>query len=149
MEPSADRPAGDPEPGPDPDRVGAPSQRLAPLRAAAGLVAVEGLLSVMFGAVDAFGSHRGDRIAGLTGALFFVLYGAGLLACAWGMRTLRPWSRSPAVLAQLILLGLAWNVRHSAAPLAVGLAVVAVLALAGIFHPRSVDALNREQHRRV
>ena len=47
------------------------------------------------------------------------------------------------VLAQLIQLGLAWSFRGDPTTLvAVGLAVVAVLVLAGIFHPASLEALS-------
>lgn len=118
-----------------------------PLRAAAGLVLVEGLCTVMFGVVEG-ASTDSDRLAlGLTSAVFFVAYGIALGGCAWGMWRLRPWSRSPAVLAQLIFLGLAWNVRSSAWPLALLAAVVAAMVLAGVLHPRSMEALNREEHR--
>ncbi|MGH3414287.1 MAG: hypothetical protein ACRDPH_14530 [Marmoricola sp.] len=118
-----------------------------PLIAAAGLTVVEGLLTIGFGISEAvsLSSHR--LVMGLTTAVFFLLYGAGLLVCAWAMRNLRPWSRSPVLLAQLIFLGLAWNLRHGALPAAIAAAVLAVLVLAGVFHPRSLDALNREEHR--
>jgi hypothetical protein len=117
-----------------------------PLRAAAGLVLVEGLCMVLFGVAEAF-STNADRLSlGVTTALFFVAYGVGLGGCAWGMYRLRPWSRSPTVLAQLIFLGLAWNLRDSILAVAIFAAVVAVLVLAGVLHPRSMEALNREEH---
>lgn len=115
----------------------------APLRAAAGLVLVEGLCTVMFAIVEAASTNT-DRLAlGITTAVFFVAYGVGLGACAWGLGRLRPWSRSPTVLAQLIFLGLAWNLRASAWPVALGAAIVAGVVLAGVLHPRSMEALNR------
>jgi hypothetical protein len=118
-----------------------------PLRAAAALVLVEGIFTLLFGVAEAFSSNA-DRLAlGITTALFFIVYGVALGGCAWGMSRMRPWSRSPAVLAQLIFLGLAWNLRSSSAwPLAVFGAVVAVMVLAGVLHPQSIDALNREEH---
>ena len=84
-----------------------------------------------------------DRLAmGMTTALFFLAYGGGLLRCAWGLNTIRPWARGPVLLAQLIWLGLAWNFRERATlPVAIGLAVTAALVLAGLLHPRSIDAL--------
>jgi hypothetical protein len=53
------------------------------------------------------------------------------------------------LLTQLIGLGLAWNFRgHDTLPVAVGLVVVAVVVLAGLLHPRSIDALERAADRR-
>ena len=47
-------------------------------------------------------------------------------------------------LAQLLSLGLAWNLRSGAyVVVGVVLAVTAVVALAGVLHPRSIDALER------
>lgn len=149
---------GDDDREPDPRREAGPegapparpsaAERLAPMRAAAGLVFVEGLLSALFGIVEMVSHHPGGVLIGITGGLFFLAYGAGLGACAWGMHTLRPWSRSPVLLSQLLLIGLAWNVRTTSPAIAAGALVVAVIVLAGVLHPRSVDALNREEHRR-
>lgn len=136
----------------DPEGPGQPplarAQRLAPLRTAAALVVVEGLLSIIFGVIEIASSHPDGAMVGVTGGLFFIAYGAALGACAWGMHTLRPWSRSPVLLSQLILIGLAWNVRTSSPAIASAALVVAVIVLAGVLHPRSIDALNREEHRR-
>jgi hypothetical protein len=126
----------------------APGEPPAPLKAAAGLVLVEGICAVLFGVVEAF-STDADRVAlGVTSALFFVAYGGALGWCAWGLWRMRSWSRSPAVLAQLIFLGLAWNLRSgSAKPVAVFGAIVAVVVLAGVLHPRSIDALTHHDRR--
>ena len=52
------------------------------------------------------------------------------------------------LLAQLIWLGLAWNFRSGETmPIAIGLVVVAVIVLAGLLHPRSIDALERAAQR--
>ena len=65
-----------------------------------------------------------------------------LLVCAWGLHTVRPWARGPVLLSQLILLGLAWNFKDGATlPIAIVLAVAAAIVLAGLLHPRSIDAL--------
>lgn len=153
-----DVPPGPPEPPGDAGRGGPPgetppvarpaSERLAPLRAAAGLVLVEGLLCALFGVVEMVSHHPGGVLIGLTGGLFFLAYGVGLGACAWGMHTLRPWSRGPVLLSQLLLVGLAWSVRTASPAIGAAALVVAVVVLAGVLHPRSIDALNREQHRR-
>jgi hypothetical protein len=115
------------------------------LRAAAGLVLVEGLLTVGFGITEAANSSIHRLVLGVTTVVFFVLYGVGLMWCAWGMNHLRSWARGPVLLSQLLLLGLAWSVHRVALPLSIGSAVVAGLVLAGMLHPASIDALNREE----
>jgi hypothetical protein len=120
----------------------------APLATAAGLTFVQGLLTVLFGLTEAVNLDSDRLVMGLSTGLFFLAYGAGLMACAWGMNTLRPWSRGPVLLAQLIWLGLAWNFRTgSTMPAAIGLVVFAALVLAGLLHPRSIDALERAADR--
>ena len=115
-----------------------------PLVAAAGITLVQGLLTVLFG-ISELVSLDADRLAmGISTAMFFVVYGAALLACSWGLRWLHGWARGPVLLSQLIWLGLAWNFRDGRTlPIAIALAILAAVALAGVLHPRSVDALER------
>jgi uncharacterized membrane protein (DUF2068 family) len=114
------------------------------LAAAAGLVFIEGLLTVLFGITEVFSLDSDRLLMGLTTTGFFLAYGAGLLACAWGLHTVRSWARGPVLLSQLIWLGLAWNFKDgSTLPVAIALAVVAAIVLAGLLHPRSLDALER------
>jgi hypothetical protein len=136
------------EDGPEPDRSarsahpshGAPAS----LVGAACLTFVEGLLTVAFGVTEALSLDSDRLVMGVSTCVFFLAYGAGLVACAWGMNRVRPWSRGPVLLAQLIRLGLAWNFRAGdTRPLAIGLALMAVAVLAGLLHPRSIDALER------
>jgi hypothetical protein len=127
-----------------PDRTGPP----APLVVAASLVAVEGVLLLFLGVLE-LRSLTADRASmAVTVALFFLLYGVGLLLCARAVTRGQSWARSPIVLAQLIQLGVAWNYRDGATTgLAVGLAVVAVVVVAGLLHPASVEALaERPEH---
>ena len=82
---------------------------------------------------------------GITTTMFFVVYGVGLGYCALRLRRRESWPRAPIVLAQLIQLGLAWSFRGGATTVAsVALALVALLALAGIFHPASLRALEHD-----
>ena len=115
----------------------------APLLAAASVVAVEGVLLIGY-AIVLLPAVTSRRLAmGLTTPVFFIVYGAGLVACAWTLTRGRSWARAPVVLAQLIQLGVAWSFRGGASTVAaVGLAVLAVLVLAGLFHPASIEALS-------
>jgi hypothetical protein len=137
-----------PEPDPTTRSPYSPHGTPAPLAVAAGVTLVEGLLTVIFGASEAV-SLNSDRLTmGVTTGLFFLAYGVGLLVCAWGMKTVRAWSRGPVLLAQLIWLGLAWNFRTgSTLPVAIALVVLAVIVLAGLLNPRSIDALERAADR--
>ena len=91
-------------------------------------------------------SLSSDRLTmGVTTTAFFVAYGIGLVGCGLLLARQVSWARGPAVLAQLIQLGLAWSFRAAPTTLvAVALAVVALVALAGIFHPASTHALTDE-----
>jgi len=113
-----------------------------PLQVAAAVVGIEALLLVGYGAVLVPAVSSARLAMGVTTPVFFALYGVGLAFCAWKLRALHSWARSPLVLAQLIQLGVAWSFRGGASTgVAVGLAVLSAVALAGIFHPASIDAL--------
>jgi len=119
----------------------------APLVVAASLVAVEGGLMLMFALME-MGSLASERLTmGVTTAVFFAVYGIGLLVCTWQVTRGNAWARSPIVLAQLIQLGVAWSFRGGETTwVAICLAVVAVIVLAGLLHPQSIDALHDEPH---
>jgi hypothetical protein len=105
---------------------------------------VEGLLTVMFGITELVSLDSDRLVMGLTTTAFFLVYGGVLLACAWGLHTVRSWARGPVLFSQLILLGLAWSFKGGdTLPVAIGLAVAAAIVLAGLLHPRSIDALER------
>jgi hypothetical protein len=115
---------------------------------AASLVAVEGGLLLLLAVLE-LRSLSADRASmAVTVTVFFVLYGVGLLLCARAVSRGRSWARSPIVLAQLIQLGVAWNYRGGATTgLAIGLAVVAAIVVAGLLHPASVEALAERPER--
>ena len=113
-----------------------------PLVVAASLAAVEGLAVGVLGLVELVNLSSGRITMGVTTTVFFVGYAAALLFCAWQVNRGTPWARSPLVLAQLIQLGLAWNFRDAPA-IAIGLGVVALVVLVGLFHPASMRALDR------
>ena len=118
------------------------SGRPAPLVVAASLVAVEGGLLLLLAVLELRSLASERATMAVTVTLFFAVYGAGLLLCARAVTLAQSWARSPIVLAQLIQLGVAWNYHGGATTgLAVALAVVAVVVIAGLLHPASVEAL--------
>lgn len=129
---------------PSPSRVpSGPHGAPAPLVVAASVAALEGVLLAGYGLV-LFTSVDKQRLAmGVTTPLFFLLYGAGLVYCAWSLSRLHSWARAPMVLAQLIQLGVAWSFRGGLTGVAVILTVAAAVVLLGVFHPASLDALSR------
>jgi len=114
-----------------------------PLLVAASLALVEGIVAVIFGIAE-LADISSKRVAmGVSTGGFFVLLGLGLGFCAWGLSRLHGWARGPALLAQLIGLGLAWNFRGDETwPITVALAVPSVVVLAGMLHPASMAALD-------
>lgn len=114
-----------------------------PLQVAAALAGVEAGALLLQG-ISLIPALEGQRLAmGLTSVLFFLAYGAGLAWCAIQLRRRRSWARSPVVFAQLIQLGVAssfWGGQTTY--VAVVLVVVALIVLAGVFHPQSLRALD-------
>ncbi|MCW2857539.1 MAG: hypothetical protein JWR52_3154 [Marmoricola sp.] len=114
-----------------------------PLLLAAGLAALEGLGTAVYGIAEALHTTSSRVVMGTTTSLFFVVYGAGMLVCAWGLRRVRTWARGPVMLVQLISLGLAWSFHTgSTLPLTFLLGVPAVLVLVAMLHPATIAALN-------
>jgi hypothetical protein len=115
------------------------------LRIAAVLAGLEGLAFLLY-AFAVLASFSGARATmGVTTAVFFVVYGAGLAAAAWSLWRAQSWARAPVVLAQLIQLGVAWSFRGGASTtLAVAFAVVAVVVLGGVLNPASLRSTEGE-----
>ena len=118
----------------------------APLLAACALALVEAVALVVQG-LALLPFLEGERLTmGLTSTLFFGLYGVGLAWCAWSLAQGQTWARAPVVLAQLIqiLLGAGfWGGETTV--VAVVLVTAGVLVLAGVFHPRSLAALDHDR----
>lgn len=110
--------------------------------AAIGLVVQTAALVVVAG-YDLFSLDR-DRLGmGLASAGFFVLLAAVLGFCAYALTQVRPGARGPALLAQLMFLAFAWNLRTSEPLLAAPIAIVAVAVIVGMLLPDSVARLEQ------
>jgi len=105
-------------------------------------VVVEAVLLLGLGVLELASLDERRLIMGLTTAAFFVGAACGLLACAWALKTLQRWGRGPVMLAQLMCLGLAWNLWDDATrTFSIVLGVLGIVAIAGIVHPASMAAL--------
>ena len=118
----------------------------APLLVAAALVAVEATLLILLGLGEILAVSGARVVMGVTTAVFFLVYGAGLVLCAWSVSKLKSWARAPVVVAQLIQLLVAWSFRGgSTTPVAITVGAVALLVLVAIFHPASLAALDDDR----
>jgi hypothetical protein len=114
-----------------------------PLVTAASVTAVEGLVLLALAALEMASLTGGRLTMGLTTAVFFAAFGVLLMACGWLITHGHTWTRGPILLAQLIGLGLAWNLRGGETTLvSVAIAVVALIVIAGMLHPASIEAIN-------
>jgi hypothetical protein len=117
----------------------------APLTVAVSLTVVEAAVFVLLGVAELAAFETSKAVMGATTALFFLAYGAGLALCAWAVWRLRSWGRAPIVVAQVIQVLVAWSFWGGQTTwVAVALAAVAVLVLAGIFHPDAIEVLADE-----
>ncbi|MGN0065191.1 MAG: hypothetical protein ACI379_13215 [Nocardioides sp.] len=113
-----------------------------PLKVAAGIVVLQSLWMIGLTVAELVNLNSARLEMGTTTAFFFGAAGVGLLACAWGLLHLRTWGRGPVLLAQLVQLGLAWNLRDGDFVwVAVLMAVVALVALGCLVHKQSISAL--------
>jgi hypothetical protein len=115
-----------------------PGQRPLTIVVATVLLALEGLIGLAY-AGTAVGQIRMSRaVVGLGVTILMAAFGLLLLVVARGVFLGRRWSRGPAVVAQLILLPIAWSFRGGVTTwVSVTLAVLAIAALVGLLHPRS------------
>lgn len=114
----------------------------APLLGAAGLVGLEGLALLGLTVVELASLDTRRLALALSTALFFVLLAAGLGWCARGLALVQSWARGPVVAGQLIGVLLAFSFwGGSTTPVAIALLAVSVLALVGVLHPASTQAL--------
>lgn len=112
---------------------------------AASLTALEALVLAALGVFELANLRTIRLTMGLTTSVFFLVAALALGWCAWSLWKVRRWARGPVVMAELIQLGLAWNLRGGETTLvAVALAVVALLVLGGLLHAATTAVLEDE-----
>ena len=112
------------------------------VRGAGLVVTLQGLAGLGFAIavlVRAFGGHStpGNNLFGE--AAYFAVLGGGVLACGIGLLLGRTWARTPSVVVEIILLGVAWYaIGPSGRPeLGLPVAALAVLVIVLLFTARS------------
>lgn len=117
-----------------------------PLVVASALTTMEGvglIIGAVFELAD-ISSGRASLAVAMAGC--FGAYGVALVIGGLALRRLVTWPRGLALITQLIMLGLAWGLRHHPVD-AIAVGVVGAIALAGIIHPASIEALEGSRGR--
>jgi hypothetical protein len=119
--------------------------RSSTLPLAALIVAVQGLAVLTLGFALLVNSVVGNPDS-LVGAIFIgvlaAMGGAGLLLCAWGLRRRRRWSRSPALVWQLLMIPVGWyQVQGGLRWLGLSLVGVSALGALLLLVPATTQAL--------
>ncbi|MFZ2511174.1 MAG: hypothetical protein WAW85_08825 [Gordonia sp. (in: high G+C Gram-positive bacteria)] len=119
------------------------------LRIAGGLVGIEGALGIavaIYLVIRSLNGHHEDFISGYGTALWFVLIGGGVLAGGLAIYRGRRWGRAIGVIAQILLIPVAWSLLTDSGLPVLGAPVLAV-ALVGLgllFAPVSLQYLAAE-----
>jgi hypothetical protein len=120
----------------------APPAPPATLVGAAVLVGLEGLFLCVLAVLEVVALESGRLTLGITTGLFFLVLGAGLIFCAWGLFRVGSWARGPVVAAELIGVLLSFSFWGGETTLAaVVILLVSLAALVGVLHPASTRAL--------
>ena len=119
--------------------------RSSTLPLAALIVAVQGLAMLTLGLALLVGSVAGNPDS-LVGAILIgvlaAMGGGGLLLCAWGLRHRRRWSRSPALVWQLLMIPVGWyQVQGGLRWLGLSLVAVSALGALLLLVPTATQAL--------
>ena len=131
-----------------PPGPGAPRARASRmLLLAAGAQAAEAVglgVASVFNVIDL----ASGRVSTATNAIGFIVFeviiAIGVASIAWGVAQVRPWSRTPAVMTQAFTVLIAiWLLQAQRYAWGVPALLLAVAALAGLFAPGSLRALNR------
>ena len=110
------------------------------------LVGLEGLSLCVLAVLEVVAMDSGRLTLGITTALFFLVLGAGLIFCAWGLFRVGSWARGPVVAAELIGVLLSFSFWGGETTLvAVMILVVSLAVLVGVLHPASTSALAADE----
>jgi len=112
------------------------------LRLAACLVGGQGVALIGVAAVELAALNAARIGLALTTAGFFLLCGAAMAWAARGLWCAEPWSRGPVVVAQLLVLGVAWSTR-SVPWLALVLGAWGLAVLVLVLRRPATEALSR------
>jgi hypothetical protein len=119
------------------------------LRVAAAAQAVEALgliLAGVFAAISTVQGHSSTRANGLGLTALVFITAALLSAFAVGLAQVRPWSRVPAIMTQLVVIVAGVVLLDGHRPeWGVPALILAVIGLAGLLTPASLRALNRSE----
>ena len=118
----------------------------ATLVGAAVLVGLEGVLLCVLAVLEVAALDSGRLTLGITTGVFFLVLGAGLLFCAWGLFRVRSWARGPVLAVELLgaLLSLSfWGGETTV--VAVLILLGSLAALVGVLHPASTRALAADE----
>jgi hypothetical protein len=134
-------------PSPTVSKHNASIRRPIPLTIAAVIVGLQGtgLLALGVYLIESglFGSPDSVSVAITTG-LLAVVGGLALLAVAYGLIKIRVWSRSPAILWQLLTIGVAWyQLQAGLGELGIPLIVTAAITVVLLLTPSATNALER------
>lgn len=110
-----------------------------PVRAAGLLVGIQGVAGVVVAVVLLLGGSDGP-VPVLATAVWFALFGAILLAIGVNLVRSRPGARTPAIVVQILLLGVCWYAAGPSSQPGYGIpaALFCVVVLALLFSPPAV-----------
>ena len=118
-----------------------------PVRLAGGIVCAEGALGLVFTVALLVRAAGGVERVGdvLAEAAYFAVLAAAVLAVGIGLLIGRRWARTPAIVVQLLLLGVAWYTAGPSGRPEVGVPVglVCVLVAVPLFAPSARDWAQR------
>jgi len=119
------------------------------VRLAGGLVCAQGTLGLAFAAALVVRAAGGaERVVDvLAEAGYFLVLAAAVLAVGVGLLTGRRWARTPAIVVQLLLLGVAWYTAGPSGRPEVGIPVglVSLLVTGLLFAPRARAWAERQE----
>ena len=118
----------------------------ATLVGAAVLVGLEGVLLCVLAVLEVAALDSGRLTLGITTGVFFLVLGAGLVFCAWGLFRVRSWARGPVLAVELIGVLLSFSFwGGETTVVAVLILLGSLAALVGVLHPASTRALAADQ----